>query len=122
MNENELSALVRLEAEKQGMRLWRNNVGATYTKEGNFIRYGLANDSKQLNSVVKSADLIGVKPIRITSEMIGKVIGQFVSYEIKNPHWVYRGTPHEMSQHRWLELIKMLGGDARFITKLEDLL
>lgn len=96
------------------MRLWRNNVGGTYTEEGSFLRYGLANDSKQMNDAIKSHDLIGIRPVLIEQHHVGKIIGQFVSREVKAAGWKYRGTKREEAQLRWAELIASLGGDACF--------
>jgi hypothetical protein len=109
-------SIVRLEASKKGARLWRNNVGATYTPEGSFIRYGLANESTSINKQIKSADLIGIKPVLITPSHVGLTIGQFVSREIKQSNWRYSGTPREQAQLQWAELILSLGGDACFAT------
>lgn len=115
-SESGILSEIRLEASQAGCRLWRNNVGATYTPTGQFIRFGLANDSTQLNQVIKSADLIGIRPILITSQHIGQIIGQFISREVKNPSWKYKGTAREKSQLAWADLINSLGGDACFAT------
>lgn len=96
---------VRLEAASLGIVLWRNNSGALQDAEGRWVRYGLCNDSKQLNERFKSADLIGVRPG-----------GQFIAREVKAPGWRYTGTPREEAQLRWLELVRTLGGDAQFAT------
>jgi len=80
---------IRLEASRKGCRVWRNNVGATMDENGNFIRYGLCNDSKQMNTVIKSSDLIGIRPVRIESTHVGQVIGQFPSQE---PHAIITDT------------------------------
>lgn len=114
MNEASVQNVIRLEASRKGARLWRNNVGATYTREGAFLRYGLANDSANVNREIKSADLIGIKPVLITQEMVGMVIGQFVSREIKASNWRYSGNERERAQLQWAELILSLGGDACF--------
>lgn len=115
MNEEAVKNRVRLEAANIGIRLWRNNVGAMHTDDGRFIRFGLANDSKAVNELIKSGDLIGIKPVMITVEMIGKTIGQFISREVKRSNWRYAGTPREQAQLRWIELINSLGGDACFV-------
>jgi hypothetical protein len=104
---------VRLEASKLGIYLWRNNVGAHKTDTG-FIRYGLANDSAATNKTMKSADLIGIRPLVITLDHVGMTVGQFVSREIKQEGWAFRGTERELSQERWAKLIASLGGDAAF--------
>lgn len=105
---------IRLEASELGARLWRNNVGATYTPTGQFIRYGLANDSAVINRSIKSADLIGIRPILITKAHVGMIIGQFISREVKHPNWRYTGNDRERAQSNWAELILSLGGDACF--------
>ncbi len=106
---------VRLAAARQGLHLWRNNVGAGYDEAGNFMRWGLANDSKQLNAVIKSGDLIGVRTRVITQDMVGQAFGQFVSLETKRYGWKYTGTPREVAQQNWINHINALGGEARFI-------
>lgn len=52
-NEATVQSLVRLEASRKGCRLWRNNVGVLQDINGRPVRYGLANDSKQLNENFK---------------------------------------------------------------------
>ena len=107
---------VRLEASRNGCRLWRNNVGATYTDDGSFIRYGLTNDSQQMNAKMKSSDLVGIKPLLIKSEHVGSVIGVFLAREIKEGGWNYTGTDREVGQLNFLKLVASLGGDAAFAT------
>lgn len=115
-NETQVSMLMRSEAAGLGFRMWRNNVGALEDKDGRHVRYGLANDSKAVNQKIKSADLIGCRPIQITQQMVGQVVGQFVSRESKPPGWRFTGTPRETAQLKWIELVTSLGGDARFST------
>ena len=103
MTESGVSSIIRLEASQLGYRLWRNNVGALQTPAGQFIRFGLANDSPQLNKAIKSADLIGIKPILITHAHVGLTIGQFISREIKHEGWKYTGADREKAQVAWAE-------------------
>lgn len=107
---------VRLEASKKGARLFRNNVGAAYLKDGTFVRFGLANDSATVNKRLKSGDLIGIKPVLITPALVGATIGQFVSREVKHPGWKYTGTEREKAQMHWADMILSLGGDAAIVT------
>jgi hypothetical protein len=111
-----IQSCVRLEAGRKGVRLWRNNVGALLDQRGIPVRYGLANDSKKLNEKIKSGDLIGWRPIRITSDHVGAKIAQFVSRECKTPDWVFTGTDREQAQLRWIEAVSSDGGDACFVT------
>jgi hypothetical protein len=107
---------LRLEASRKGVRLWRNNVGAGALEDGSFIRWGLANESSQVNKVIKSGDLIGIRPLLITPQMVGHIVGQFVSREAKPGDWRYAGTDREVAQLAWINLIISLGGDAAFAT------
>lgn len=114
LSEAAVSNNIRMEAGAKGVRLFRNNVGATYDEAGNFIRYGLANESPEVNKVIKSADLIGIRPVQIAPHMVGHTIGQFVSREAKAGTWRYSNTEREQAQLRWAQLITSLGGDACF--------
>jgi len=113
-SELHITDLVRLEATRAGAMLWRNNVGATYTREGRFLRYGLANESQRLNTVLKSSDLIGIKPVLITQDMVGKTLGVFLAREIKTSTWKYSGSDREKAQLAFINLINKMGGDAAF--------
>jgi hypothetical protein len=116
LSEAAVTNKIKLAASRKGVRLWRNNVGAGILDGSRFVRFGLGNESSQMNDVIKSGDLIGIKPVTITPDMVGKTIGQFVSLEVKESGWKYRGTEREQAQLRWAELIKSLGGDAQFVT------
>lgn len=114
--EGYVQSLIRLEAPRAGVYLFRNNVGALKDEDGRVVRYGLANDSKALNEKLKSHDLIGVRPVTITQAHLGCTIGQFVSRECKPADWTYTGTPREVAQNAWALLINAQGGDAKFAT------
>lgn len=116
-SEAAVQAAARAEASRKGMRVWRNNLGAYQDPHsGSFVRYGLANDSAQVNAVVKSADLIGIRPRVIQPGDVGYLIGQFVSFECKHSTWTWGNTEREIAQRNWATLVLSLGGDARFIT------
>lgn len=120
----------RLQIAKLGGMSWRNNVGANKTKETHVcpachfkfeikqapIRWGLCNDSHQLNEKIKSSDLIGIMPRLVTPQMVGITIGQFISVETKKPGWKYVGNDHEVAQLAWLQLIAGKGGVSMFST------
>ena len=113
--------LIRLEASKQGILLWRNNNGAYKTDDGRFVRYGLANDSSAINARVKSSDLIGIKPVTITHEMVGRTIGQFVAREVKKPNWKFsKNDKHAEAQRRFMNIVNSKGGDAKFAQGVDD--
>lgn len=100
----------------QGWRLWRNNVGALLDKDGRPVRYGLANDSKQVNEQIKSGDLIGWFPRLVTPDMVGQVFAQFVSIETKRNDWRFRASDtRSVAQKRWADMIVQEGGIAGFM-------
>lgn len=113
---------IKLEAGRRGMRLWRNNNGACMDpKSERMIRYGLANDSKQMNTRIKSSDLIGITPVQITNAHVGFTFGLFTSVEVKKPGWKYTGNGREAAQLAWLEMVAAFGGFAKFATGAGDL-
>jgi hypothetical protein len=120
----------RFEISRQGGYAWRNNVGATpaqtrhtcprcggvFVERQQPIRYGLANDSPQLNKRFKSSDLILAIPRIIRPQDVGKQIAQFGSVETKRAGWIYTGKGQEVGQKAWLTLINKIGGFACFST------
>lgn len=114
-SEARVQSEVRLEAPYQDVYLFRNNVGAGKMASGNFVRYGLGNDSEALNDVLKSGDLIGFKKRMITMADVGRYFGQFVSREVKRRDWKFSGTKEEHAQVRWATLVNSQGGDAKIV-------
>ena len=113
--EARVQSLVRIEAAQAGVWLTRNNVGAFMDPEsGRLIRYGLANETKQQNQQVKSADLIGFRKRVILASDVGSTIAQFVSRECKAEGWRYTGKGREAAQAAWRDFINANGGDAAF--------
>jgi len=107
---------VRIDASNEGWYMCRNNVGVLKDKHGRPVRYGLANDTPSMNKVLKSGDLIGIKPVLITPQHVGQTIGQFASLECKEAGWRYTATEHEKAQQSWIKLILSRGGYAKFTT------
>ena len=116
--EARVQSLVRLEAAQAGYWLTRNNVGAYKApKSSRWVRYGLANESKQQNELVKSADLIGFRQRVIISTDVGSTIAQFVSRECKAEGWKFNpNDDHETAQAAWRDFINSNGGDAAFVS------
>lgn len=114
-------SLITLEAARLGIPLLRNNVGALMDKNGRPVRYGLANETKERNKLLKSADLIGIRPRLIVADDVGTTIGQFLSLECKAEDWRFTGNAHELAQQRWAQFVTRFGGEARFITSPEQL-
>jgi len=119
-NEAALQTNIQLEASRRGWRLWRNNSGAWKIK-GVWVRWGLGNVSKKMNKEMKSSDLIGITPIVIGPEHVGQVVGVFTSIEVKEPGWSYSGKGPEVAQKAWIDLVRSLGGIAKFVSDTEEL-
>jgi len=116
-SESRVQALVRLEAAHAGILAFRNNSGVLPNPEtGRPVRFGLANDSKEMNARIKSSDLIGIKPVLITPQMVGYTIGRFWCREVKEGVWKYTGTGREVAQKAFIDLVLANGGDAAFAT------
>lgn len=105
---------IRLEAAQKGVRLWRNNVGVLEDKNGRPVRYGLANDTPELNRRIKSSDLIGWRRLVVTPALVGCVVAQFVARECKRPGWTFAGTDREIAQQQFIHMVQADGGDASF--------
>lgn len=112
---------IRLAAPYHGVTLWRNNNGACTDENGNHVRYGLANDSSAMNKKIKSHDLIGITELTVMPYHVGSQLGIFTSIECKRPGWQYKGTPREVAQLKWANLIKSLGGISQFATDPAEL-
>lgn len=107
---------LRLLAARAGIQTYRNNSGAYKDDTGRLVRYGLGNDSARLCNVFKMGDLVGIKPVVITPEMLGQTIGQFWMREVKRSDWKYSGGEHELAQLNAINLVNRSGGDAAFST------
>ena len=110
VNETALSRQLRLVAQEYGALLMRNNSGAMIDKTGRMVRFGLGNDSKAVSNMRKSSDLIG-----LTAQ------GRFLAVESKDRGWIFTGTPREVAQHTFLQLVNVRGGIGLFATSTEDL-
>jgi len=91
-------------------------VGVLQDADGRPVRYGLANESKAQNQVLKSGDLIGWRSFTIEQRHVGARFAQFVSRECKKVDWTYSGSEREIAQFAWSTLVTRAGGDARFVT------
>ena len=115
-----LQSRLRVEAPKRGGSLWRNNNGACMDETGRLIRYGLGNDSKKLNEVWKSSDLIGITPVKICQQHVGHTLGVFTACEVKDPNWSGVRNDREVAQAAFHTTVTQKGGIAFFATSLGD--
>lgn len=104
-NETDRLNALRIAGATRGWRLFRNNSGVLFDRSGRPVRYGLANESKAMNAMYKSGDLIG-----FTAD------GRFISIEDKPI-----GGDIEPAQVRWRDLVLSCGGIALIAYGPEDL-
>ena len=117
MLESAIQSHTRLELARAGAIVQRNNVGACEDVTGRIIRYGLMNDSKQLNERFKSSDLICVVPVTITPEMVGRTIGVYTAIECKQSGWhLTPGDKRAQAQLRYIDAVRSVGGIGGFVT------
>ena len=91
------------------LRLFRNQVGQLPNpRTGRYVQFGLAKGS---------SDLVGFKTVKITPEMIGQEVAQFVSIEIKTE----RGKLTEVQQN-WLQKVHDSGGIVGVARSIQDAL
>ncbi|NDD54355.1 hypothetical protein EBZ39_10845 [bacterium] len=98
--ETDIMRQMRVTASKLGARLFRNHVGLSYTKDGRPMRHGLGNGT---------SDLIGLIPVEVTPDMVGKKVGIFFAVEVKKPK-VYTKKKHLEEQVHFLEFVCQNGG------------
>lgn len=120
-SESHQQSLILEAAMQNGVWLTRNNVGALIDERGIPVRYGLANESKARNTVIKSGDLIGVRPVLIGPQHVNTVIGQIVSVECKEQHWQFNpNDKHTAAQKNWADFLTGKGGLAMFANSPES--
>lgn len=112
MNESNIQKLIQLEASSLGVLTFRNNIGAYTTPQGYRIKYGVGGTG--------GSDLIGIVPLVIRPEHVGRTLGVFAAIEVKTP--LGRATP---SQENFIHQVKQNGGIAaicRSPAELRDLI
>lgn len=94
---------IRLEvsAACREVTLWRNHTGCLQDQRGKWVKFGLAPGS---------SDLVGIRAVTITPDMVGQTIGQFVALEIKTDSGKARD-----DQHAFLDHVAARGGLAAIV-------
>ena len=105
-SEHEIQQRIRLACGRGAVRLWRNNTGALVDQQGRYVRFGLCKGS---------SDLIGLRALEITPELVGQRLAQFVALEIKTTQGVLSPV-----QRAFLRLVQELGGVAAVCRSVEE--
>ena len=104
--EHEIQQRIRLACGRGPVRLWRNNTGALVDQQGRFVRFGLCKGS---------SDLIGLRALEITPELVGQRIAQFVALEVNTASGVV-----SPEQRAFLRLVQERGGVAAVCRSVEE--
>ena len=107
-DETTLQQQIRLAlGTRSDLRLFRNNTGTLPDpRTGRPVQFGLARGS---------ADLIGLRTVTITPDMVGQQVAVFTSIEVKTP----KGRP-TAEQQNWLNMVRSLGGIAGIARSVRD--
>ncbi len=120
MSESSVTKAVKLDLSvNYNIVLTRNNVGAFKNHtSGQWTRYGLFNETKQMNQHQKSSDEIGWTPVVITPEMVGKTVAVFTAVEMKEEGKKPSGKrelDHWGAQQRFCDTVVNAGGIAGIV-------
>ena len=109
MSETLIQQQIRLALGKFGwVRMFRNNSGKLPDpRTGRWVEFGVGNPG--------GGDLIGWRTVKITPEMVGQEIAQFVSLEVKTPTGRVRP-----EQENWKRVVSQAGGVAAVVRSVED--
>ena len=119
-NEATVQAEVEVVISEAGGVVWRNNVGVLPGANGQPVRYGLANESSKQNKITKSSDLIGIIPIVVTADMVGKKLGVFIAVETKKSSWKFsEKDKRAVAQLNYINFINQSGGVGCFASDSE---
>jgi len=88
------------------VRLFRNNVGGLKDHRGQLVTYGLCNGS---------SDLIGLRRVTVTPDMVGQQLAVFTALEVKRPGQV----PTE-AQGKFLGMVHGMGGLSGVVTSIDS--
>lgn len=111
---------MKMQREYDRSLLYRNNSGALPDRTGQLVRFGIGNDSAQLNKVWKSPDSIGGTRITITPDMVGRTVCVLTGFEFKRPGWkLTPGDKHAQAQYACIMDWRDAGGIAGFVTDPE---
>ena len=118
---------IRLALSSLGITNWRNNTGVGWAGKmikgsGKMMFVGkedvIIRNARPLRAGLckGSSDIIAIKSVLITPEMVGQVIGQFIAVEVKTP----AGRPTK-DQLNFNQQINHKGGIALFARNIEDI-
>jgi hypothetical protein len=106
MSEQDIQQRIRLALGKGSVRLWRNNTGTLMDRQGRPVQFGLCKGS---------SDLIGLRSITVTPEMVGQRLAVFAAVEVKAERG--RVTPEQTA---FIDAVNGMGGLAGVARSVEE--
>ena len=103
MTETNIVQEIRLAISKGACRIFRNNRGKLKDERGRWVSFGIGDPG--------GADLIGWRTLRITPDMVGRDIAQFLSVEVKRPN-ARTDKQRAIDQANWRTQVSAAGGIA----------
>jgi hypothetical protein len=102
------SEILRAIGKIQRLKLFRNNMGVAWHKDGSVVRYGVGPKG--------AGDYLGWEEVVITPDMVGKKIARFTSTEFKDE----RGGRVAEEQLHWAKVVNAAGGRAVILSSAEQ--
>ena len=114
-------------ASALGARLLRNNIGVLPDRNGRPVRYGVGGNG--------GSDTIGLDPVVVTADMVGKTIAQFIAVEVKDSlerseeefrAWCVtlpdnKAKKHIREQISFIDMVRRFGGKAGMVRNPQEL-
>jgi hypothetical protein len=104
--EQNIQQAIRLACSRGDTRLFRNNTGTLLDRNGRPVQFGLCRGS---------SDLIGLRSVTVTPEMVGQRLAVFSAIEVKAP----RGRL-TAEQEAFLAMVLEMGGLAGVARSVEE--
>lgn len=106
MSEQQTQQEIRLALSRGDTRLWRNNTGTLYDRQGRPVQFGLCKGS---------SDLIGLRSIMVGPEHLGQRLAVFAAIEVKSA--AGRATAEQAA---FIEQVQAMGGLAGVARSVSD--
>lgn len=121
-SEEAVASECRLALNQRGIITMRNNVGALKDAKGRWVRFGLCNETKGMNEVIKSSDDICIIPYVVKPKDIGRKLGVFLGVEHKKRDWVFGSESREVAQAQFQRMISNVGGVGLFANSAQSVI
>lgn len=119
MNETDLQRKIQAALSDSDTRLWRNTIGQAWVGNVTHCTNGdvLIRNPKRLafGLAPGSSDLVGLRSVTITQDMVGMRLAVFCAVEVKSE----RGTV-TAEQQAFIDMVNGLGGLAGVARSIED--